>query len=249
MLDILHLTDLHLHADADFPIMGVNARESLENVLRHVQAGARKADLILITGDLTHDETSKGYERLKKILNTLQTPIYILAGNHDVPALMQQTMPSEWISTQKQILLAAWQIIMLDSTIENSDAGALADDQMQFLNTCLSQHPERNTLICLHHQPVAIGCKWLDTMQLANGVAFIKLIQKYNQVKVVLWGHVHQEFSSLSGKIQLFSSPATCRQFKPQSDDFAIDEQRGAGYRWLRLLDTGDIKTEVIWCP
>lgn len=248
MLDILHLTDLHLHADPDYQLMGVNTRESLENVLLHVEQNQRKPDLILITGDLTHDETTGGYERLKSILNKLQTPIYLLPGNHDMPALMQQAMPGEWISTQQQILFDTWQIIMLDSTIKNSEAGEVSETQMNFLSTCLSQHSNRNTLVCLHHQPVAIGSRWLDTMRLANSTQFIEFIQKHEQIKAVLWGHVHQEFNSQIGHIQLLSSPATCKQFKPLSDDFAIDKQKTAGYRWLTLQDTGGIDTQVVWC-
>jgi len=248
LLDILHLTDLHLHAEPDFPLMGINTRESLELVLRHVQNGTRKADLILITGDLTHDETTRGYERLRAILNLLQIPIYILPGNHDVPALMQQTMPSQWISTQSQIIFDSWQIIMLDSTITNSESGCLDNEQLNLLTDNLTQHSDLHTLICLHHQPVAIGSAWLDTMQLENGSQFFDIIRQHSQVKAVLWGHVHQEFAQQKDHIQLLASPSTCKQFLPQSKDFAIDENKSAGYRWLSLSQDGDITTEVVWC-
>lgn len=227
--------------------MGVNTRETLEQVLQHVRDGDRKADLVLITGDLTHDETSKGYERLRDMLEPLQIPVYIIPGNHDVPVLMQQTMPGEWVSTQTQIVLDSWQIIMLDSSKANSESGHLAEKQLQLLSNCLGQYPNLHTLVCLHHQPVAIGSAWLDTMQLENDTQFFDIINQHAQVKAIIWGHVHQDFSQQTGHLQLFASPSTCKQFMPLSKEFAIDKSKEAGYRWLKLFEDGRIETEVIW--
>jgi len=227
--------------------MGVNTRESLEQVIQHVQKTKRNIDLILITGDLTHDETTKGYERLRAMLDPLQVPIYLLPGNHDVPALMHETLPSKWISLQSQILLDHWQIIMLDSTIENSESGRLNENQLRLLHTSLEQHPDLHALVCLHHQPIAMGSAWLDTMQLENSKGFFDILSHHPQVKAVLWGHVHQEFSRQSGQMQLLASPSTCKQFTPLSEEYAIDENRGAGYRWLCLSKDGSIDTEVVW--
>ena len=42
------------------------------------------------------------------------------------------------------------------------------------------------------------------------------------------------------------SSPSTCAQFLPNSDDFALDV-RSPGYRWLELSDNGAMHTKVVW--
>jgi Icc protein len=42
------------------------------------------------------------------------------------------------------------------------------------------------------------------------------------------------------------SSPSTCTQFRPNSDDFALDV-RPPGYRWLDLTANGKIQTKVVW--
>jgi Icc protein len=42
------------------------------------------------------------------------------------------------------------------------------------------------------------------------------------------------------------ASPATCAQFVPNSDDFALDD-RPPGYRLLDLMPDGSIATEVVW--
>jgi Icc protein len=244
---ILHLTDLHLHADPEFCLLGTNCRQSLLDVLAHVQAGKQVPELILITGDLTHDETQRGYEQLKSILDPLQIPTYVLPGNHDIPQLIEQTLNSEWISNQQRILLDAWQIIMLDTRVENSDGGALQESQFALLQQCLDDKPERHVLVCMHHQPVPVGSAWMDTMQVQNGERLLQMLVPYPQVKAILWGHVHQVFFRQHEHIQLMSSPATCMQFLPGSQDFATDTLRGAGYRWLILTDSGEIHTSVVW--
>jgi len=244
---ILHLTDLHLHADKDFRLLGSNCRESLLQVLSHVQASKHVPELILITGDLTHDETAHGYEQLRSIFEPLQIPVYVLPGNHDIPQLMEQILNTEWISTQAKILLDKWQIIMLDTRVENSDGGALQESQFTLLQKCLDERPELHALVCLHHQPVAVGSAWMDTMRVTNSERLLQMLAAYPQVKALLWGHVHQDFNDHYGHIQLFASPATCMQFLPGSRDFTIDTNRGPGYRWLTLSDSGDMHTSVVW--
>jgi Icc protein len=70
------------------------------------------------------------------------------------------------------------------------------------------------------------------------------LLNRYSNVKVVLWGHVHQAFDQLMQGIRWLAAPSTCVQFTPHSDDFAVDDQ-APGYRWLRLYDDGQLETGV----
>jgi Icc protein len=44
----------------------------------------------------------------------------------------------------------------------------------------------------------------------------------------------------------MLSTPSTCSQFLPNSDDFGMDD-RPPGYRWLHLYADGAIDTDVVW--
>ncbi|HXR02678.1 MAG TPA: phosphodiesterase, partial [Pseudomonas sp.] len=70
------------------------------------------------------------------------------------------------------------------------------------------------------------------------------VLERFPQVKALLWGHVHQEFDQLRQGVRLMASPSTCIQFAPQSEDFKLDS-RAPAYRWLRLHDDGQIETAV----
>jgi Icc protein len=138
----------------------------------------------------------------------------------------------------------SWHFIFLDSTIPNSEAAHLSTQTLQMLEMQLQAAPTDHTLVCLHHQPVLTGSRWLDTMAVDNRDEFLAVIDRYPQVRGILWGHVHQQFDGMHNNVRLMSSPSTCIQFLPHSKGFAIDTAT-PGYRWLELYPDGRIETGV----
>jgi Icc protein len=98
--------------------------------------------------------------------------------------------------------------------------------------------------VCLHHNPVPIGCEWMNPIGLRNPDALFAVLERFPQVRAVLWGHVHQEYDQMRGDVRLLASPSTCIQFAPGSVDFKVDTT-APGYRWLRLYDDGRLETGV----
>ncbi|HEY9846754.1 MAG TPA: metallophosphoesterase, partial [Candidatus Caenarcaniphilales bacterium] len=91
-LVIAQLSDLHLFAEVEQQLMGVVTFDALQAVLEHLQALQPQPDILLLTGDLSHDETQASYECLQDLLALLKIPVYWLAGNHDSLPLMQQVL-------------------------------------------------------------------------------------------------------------------------------------------------------------
>jgi hypothetical protein len=55
--------------------------------------------------------------------------------------------------------------------------------------------------ICLHHQPVPVGCEWLDEQMVSDAPAFLRYRRTgFRRVRGVLWGHVHQELDQTPGR-------------------------------------------------
>ncbi len=63
-------------------------------------------------------------------------------------------------------------------------------------------------------------------------------------VKGIVCGHVHQDMNVMHKGIRVMATPSTCVQFKPQSDDFALDTV-SPGWRELTLHANGEITTQV----
>ncbi len=244
VLKILQLTDTHLYGTPKARLAGIDTYASLQNVIALAQAQHWPPDLILATGDLSQDGSREAYERLQTIFESLAVPIYHLPGNHDIPAVMQEVLAGGPIQTGRHYLRSPWQIILLDSTVPDEVGGHLPAKELDFLDQCLRSYPERYALVCLHHQPVPVGNRWMDEIGLDNPDRFFAILDRYPRAKGVLWGHVHQHFEQERIGVRLLATPSTCIQFKPGTAEFTLDTTL-PGYRWLELAPTGYIRTGV----
>ncbi len=247
-LNLLQLTDSHLYADPSRCLLGINTLETFDHVLAQALQETGDPDFILATGDLVHDASDSGYKRLLGRLQLTEIPTYCLPGNHDIPGKMKQILNQDNVHCIPSVQAKGWSLIFLDSTIANSDGGRIDENQLELLEVLLRAHADKHTMICLHHHPVPVGSRWMDTMVLENPDAFFKLIEANPQVQAVLCGHIHQAFDTEYRGVRLMGSPSTCVQFIPRVDDFAIDAIP-PGYRWLSLQPDGTIRTGLNSLP
>jgi Icc protein len=91
---------------------------------------------------------------------------------------------------------------------------------------------------------VPVGSRWIDPIGVRNPEAFFAVLDRFPQVRAVLWGHIHQEYDQLRNGVRLLASPSTCVQFAPGSEEFQVDKE-APGYRWLRLHADGSLETGV----
>jgi Icc protein len=243
-LRVIQITDTHLYAASTGCLLGLNTEQSLESVIASIHARNTPCDLILATGDLVHDGTPRAYERIFSHLAGFGVPVYCLAGNHDEGRTLQKTIDEELIHYAEHACHGNWHFIFLNSTVPGRDGGHLGPESLQGLDRHLRSMPETHALICLHHQPVMMGSRWLDSMAVDNADEFFAIIDRHPQVRGILWGHVHQQFDRMRGNVKLMATPSTCVQFLPKSTTFAVDEA-APGYRWLSLFEDGSIETGV----
>lgn len=225
---------------------GVRTDETLRAVLARAMASDDPPDGILATGDLVQDETRGGYERLRDLLAPFERPVYCLPGNHDAPATLREVLSAEPFQVGGEARLGNWALVMLDSHRPGQDAGWLADTELRRLAGILAANRSNHYLICVHHQVLPMGSRWLDGVGLCNDDELLEIIDRSNRVRGVLWGHVHQASDRHRQGVRYLSSPSTCLQFLPNSDDFAVDN-RPPGFRWLDLYTNGRIDTRVVW--
>lgn len=242
-IKIIQISDIHLFEDQSKSLLGVNTNHSFDELVSLVKSNT-KADLILLLGDLSQDASPESYRRLAARLESLNTPIYCVPGNHDSPEIMQKIFPLGPISNEKQILFDHWQLILLNSNKPNSVEGQLVPSELLFLQKCLDQYPDRKAVICLHHHPIPVGSTWLDHIGLWNANELWDVLKNYSYVDTILFGHIHQVHEGKKNGVRYFSSPSTCIQFKTNSNDFSLDKV-GPGYRLVELYSNGEIKTSV----
>lgn len=248
VIRLLQLSDCHLFDDEQDQLLGVSTADSFAAVIDAVLQQQAPFDLVLATGDLSQDYSSASYQRFAEAVKPLAKPLFWLPGNHDDGPLMEGLMPGLGISNARQILLPHWQILMLDSQAYGVPHGWLRAEQLAFLEQCLASEPERFTLVCLHHHLFPVGSNWLDQHDLKNASHVLAVLGRHPRVRVVLCGHVHQEYDAEHDGIRYLASPSTCIQFMPQCHDFTLDDV-GPGWRYLQLYPDGKVTTQVWRLP
>lgn len=75
-LQVVQLSDTHLFANPEGVMLGCPTDGTLQAVLASVRELPASPDLLLLTGDLSQDETQGSYERLVALLRPHAVPTY-----------------------------------------------------------------------------------------------------------------------------------------------------------------------------
>ena len=243
---VLHVTDPHLFADPDSSLRGTITHATLAAVIEHIRSCDWPADVVAMTGDVIQDDTAAAYERFRELMTPMDLPVYCVPGNHDIRALMQAALDTPPFHYCTSVQLGNWLITGIDSCVENDAGGLVNDQELARLGGILSSTDADHVAVCLHHPPLPMGSKWLDQVGLNNAAEFLALVCGAGNVRTTLFGHVHQALDEVRDSVKIIGTPSTCAQFKPHSDDFALDEMPPA-YRRVSLHADGTVETELIW--
>ncbi len=245
---ILHLTDMHLHADAAGRLKGIPTLASFRAVKSLAWRRHPAPDALILGGDLAQDELGPTYRLLADDITGWCEAVRVTPGNHcNLPVLERTLLPALDMPPMRasELRLENWLVIPLNShDPDASPGGRLGEDELARLERLLAETDADHALIALHHHPAPIGSPWMDAMMLEDADDFWRAIEASGKARAVLFGHVHQELDTMRGDVRLLGTPSTCVQFKPQTETFALDVA-SPGYRWLHLSPDGGIETGV----
>jgi Icc protein len=252
-LNILQITDIHFREKVDGTIYGVETQSLFERTLRQIKediwTSGRPIDVLLVTGDISQDGSAESYRRFHEFIEPLEIPSYFLQGNHDYSAPMLKEFGAERVAPCKvnavHLQNSPWQIVLVNSSVENQVGGHFGEEQIQYLKNTLTVNPESPTLICFHHHPLPINSEWLDKQKIDDTDDFFEVVDQFSNIKLGIYGHIHQNRETVRNKVPYFATPSTCAQFAPEQKDFALDNEMPA-YRWIHLFEDGRFETEVV---
>jgi Icc protein len=215
-------------------------------VLNHYRASSWSADLVVVTGDLIQDDSAGAYKHFCDLLGALGLPVHCVPGNHDIRALMREALADPPFHYCESVQAGTWLITGIDSCVTGQAGGDLDESELARLDATIAGSNEPNVMVCLHHPPVPMGSKWLDTVGLDNGAEFLHRVAASGKVRLAIFGHVHQPYDADHGGVRIIGTPSTCRQFARGSDEFAVDDTPPA-YRRISLHADGSFEHELIW--
>lgn len=187
---IAQLTDTHIGG----PNEGSGERLSL--ALEEIGAMTRPPDLVLLTGDLTHNGTSEEWHEFQERLSVLNVPWEAIAGNHDRGITE--------LSGHRAIDAGPLRLVLLDTSNDTFD-----EEDATWLDAELSANADRTTVIALHQPPFETGIWWMDCVGLKGMALFESVVRPHHQVIQVLAGHIHRLIQTNWGGCSLWVCPST----------------------------------------
>jgi 3',5'-cyclic AMP phosphodiesterase CpdA len=172
-------------------------------------------DAVLLSGDLAENAADEEYEQLRELLEPVGVPAYVLPGNHDDAGALQRHfgVPDP---VRYSVELGPLRLVVLDSTIPGQDDGALAPEQLEWLDGELTAGPDTLTLIAMHHPPFVTGMRPLDELGIpaADRRALADVLERHRQVRRIAAGHFHRAMTGdLAGR-PVLTVPSTYVQFR-----------------------------------
>jgi len=161
-----------------------------------INAMTVQPDLVLVTGDLTHEGSAEQWSEFCDRMNGLRSPWQAIAGNHDRGVAE--------LAGHRTLDAGSLRLVLLDSSRDEFTA-----DDAAWLDSALSECGDRATLIAIHHPPFETGIWWMDCLGLAGMELFETVVRRHTQVVKVLSGHVHRPIQTQWGSCSLWVCPST----------------------------------------
>jgi Icc protein len=248
---VIQLTDCHLFADPARELRGVATWPRFRSVLAELRRQAHPWDLLVFSGDTSHDEVQPTYEAVRSELGEWAGRVRMVPGNHDNRQALAEVFPESRGSLPGRVTFHVewndWQVIGLDTQRPGELPGSLGDEQLAWLQAQLSATANINTLLFMHHPPVAVHSAWLDKIGLQDATAFGRVVRDHPHVRLIGCGHVHQELSASLGGACVLTTPAVGLQFRPRTEELEIDPAP-PGYRIIELHADGHWSSQVLRC-
>lgn len=231
---VLQLTDIHLGAEPGQPVHGLHPDARLEQVIDTWRTSGERADMVLLTGDLTEDASAEALERLAACLAPLGAPIVALPGNHDDGAPLDRYFDTAAVTT-----LGPWSIICVDTTVPGEISGRVDVD------ATLEQvrRSEGFGLLAMHHPPLSNSTH--EWFLLDGAMPLLDALSADGRVRAIVAGHTHEAFDATAGTMSVLGAPSTFIGFRHAGEEFRVG-QGPTGARILQLDTAGTVSSRVL---
>jgi 3',5'-cyclic-AMP phosphodiesterase len=213
---IAQISDLHISVPDSVNDRVLRTPEHLVRAVAHLNGLSPRPDVVLATGDLVERGHADEYRRLRTILDALEVPLFVIAGNHDAREPLRAAFPDHpWAEGPfLQYTVDRWpvRLIGIDTVVPGAPGGMLCEARLAWLDARLSEAPTQPTLVFMHHPPFVVGLPAMDAMGLDGKEAFADVIRRHPQVERIVCGHVHRAITRRFVGTVASSCPSTAHQ-------------------------------------
>jgi 3',5'-cyclic-AMP phosphodiesterase len=199
-MKLIHITDTHLVQPGQL-LYGLDPAARLGAAIADINRHQGDADLVVVTGDLTHWGEAEAYDLFRQVMDRLTIPWRVLVGNHDRRANCLRALdnaprdPNGFV--QGFLDTPQGRLVFLDTLDETSHAGQLCARRLAWLEATLSSAAlGLPFFIFMHHPPFEVGVHDMDRIALAERAPFHAVMSPYMaRIRHLFFGHVHRPIS------------------------------------------------------
>lgn len=217
---IAQISDTHIGLADKKAWTAAQAADGLADAVARINGFVPPVDAVLVTGDLVDDGTSSEYDRLRRILDRLDPPYFVIPGNHDARDAMRAAfadhgyLPTDGAFLHYTVEEFGLRLIGLDTHVPGAPHGEICAARRDWLAARLAERPEAPTLIFMHHPPFATGIAAMDRIGCHEADALAALIARHPQVERVTCGHVHRTVQTRWAGTAACIAPSTAGQIE-----------------------------------
>ena len=188
--------------------MGSCRRKWLEQCVTSINALDPQPDLILHTGDLTHQARDDEFKEGLDVINKLNAPIFLAPGNRDERKKIRKFFPEyhylDRNSRFVQYAIEGYEVrfIALDTVAVGDKKGQFCSNRLSNLRQALEGN-DRPTAVFMHHPPFDLPVPGLDFQynDRTDADRMIETLNRFGNVIRVFCGHAHRIFFDMVGTI------------------------------------------------
>ena len=202
-LKIIHITDPHVRPKGQ-TIYGVDSAGRLAAVVADVNMRHPDADLVAITGDLTHYGEPDAYARVVEILRALRMPCRLMLGNHDKRSEFRAAFPDHpvdehgFVQSTIDARGRIGRLLFLDTHEPNRIGGHMCSQRLAWLGARLDEARDRPVVVFQHHPPLPVGPPHFDNICMATPEPFLGMLRGHpGGVRHIFLGHIHLPLSGV----------------------------------------------------
>lgn len=224
-LYILQISDTHIVPEGRLLSGHVDTKTCLDRAVTHIKQLYVKPQAVMVTGDIVDDGSFASYQQFKALLEGLDIPVYVLAGNHDERQNLLAAFPGLPLDAQMKragfiqyvVNIAGVRVIALDTQCPGYTHGELCEERLSWLRGTLAQEPNMPCVVAMHHPPFKTGLVFMDTARLLRGAdELARMIRQYPQVQRIICGHVHRLCMQQFAGVTAVTTPSVAHQMALQ---------------------------------
>ncbi len=186
---IAQVSDVHIGGPA------VGSGERFSEAVAEINAMSRQPDLVLATGDLTHNGTEEEWVEFQERIAPLAAPWEAITGNHD--------RKIDELRGHRTMDAGPLRLVLLDTSTD-----VFTDEDAQWLDAALGGS-EGPTVVAVHQPPFETGIWWMDCVGLKGFELLEEVVRRHPQTIQILSGHVHRAIHTNWGGCSVFACPST----------------------------------------